>query len=552
VKRNKILALILTAALTLTTFVGCGSGDKKSAGGETKPKAMSFELADIKTLDSGLASDTASFTAVGAGFEGLARVNNGKVEKAGAESWEVSADKKTYTFKLRDYNWSDGKPVTAKDFVYGWTRILDPNTKSTYSFFIEGVKNAGKFMKGQAKAEDLGLKAKDDKTFVVELERPIPYFEEMISFPLLVPVREDIAKAQGDKYGTDPTKMVYNGPYTITAWQKGAKLTLKKNDKYYDKDAVKTDEVNLSVIKEMQTRYQMLMNKEIDAVAVTGEYIDKLKKDVEAGKISGIGQADPVSFYMIFNQTGKNKLLTNPKIRLAFSIAIDRETYVNKIYKRGFVAHGVVSPLIKTGDVEYRSKIEEPLKEVIAQKKDPKALFIEGLKELGLDPDPSKHTVRYLPQDSSAFDKQSAEFFQNQWKSKIGVNVQLDSAASFADYLKKTQDGNFEIAMSGWGADFNDPDSFIGLFQKDNGNNYGKYNSAKYEELLNKIKNETDNTKRLELFAQAEKLLINEDAGIAPIYYKDRRNFFQNSVKGLQHPAFGATYELKWVYTEGK
>lgn len=551
-KRNKILALILTAALTLTTFVGCGSGDKKSAGGEGKPKVMNFELADIKTLDPGRASDTASFTAVGAAFEGLARTNNGKVEKAGAESWEVSADKKTYTFKLRDYNWSDGKPVTAKDYVYGWTRILDPNTKSVYVDFLNGVKNAKNFTAGKAKAEDLGLKAKDDKTFVVELERPIPFFEEMIAFPLLAPVREDIAKAQGDKYGTDPTKMVYCGPYTITAWQKGAKLTLKKNDKYYDKDAVKTDEVNLSVIKEMQTRYQMLMNKEIDAAAVTGEYIDKLKNDVKSGKISGIEQADPTSFYMMFNQTGKNKLLTNPKIRLAFSLAIDRETYVNKIYKRGFVSKGLVPTIIKCGDVVYRDKVQEPLKELLDQNKDPKALFIEGLKELGLDPNPSKHTVKYLPQDSSAFDKQSAEFFQNQWQSKIGVNVQLDSAASFADSVKKAHDGNFEIAMSGWGADYNDPDSFIGIFTKDHGNNYGKYSSDKYEELYKKILNETDNTKRLELFAQAEKLLVNEDAGIAPIFYKDRRNFFQNNVKGLQHPAFGATYELKWVYSEGK
>nr|WP_207755269.1 peptide ABC transporter substrate-binding protein [Clostridium pascui] len=513
---------------------------------------MTFELADIKTLDPGRASDTASFTAVGAAFEGLARTNNGKVEKAGAESWEVSADKKTYTFKLRDYNWSDGKPVTAKDYVYGWTRILDPNTKSVYVDFLNGVKNAKNFTAGKAKAEDLGLKAKDDKTFVVELERPIPFFEEMIAFPLLAPVREDIAKAQGDKYGTDPTKMVYCGPYTITAWQKGAKLTLKKNDKYYDKDAVKTDEVNLSVIKEMQTRYQMLMNKEIDAVAVTGEYIEKLKNDVKAGKVSGIEQADPVSFYMIFNQTGKNKLLTNPKIRLAFSLAIDRETYVNKIYKRGFVSEGLVPTIVKCGDVVYRDKVQEPLKELLDQKKDPKALFVEGLKELGLDPNPSKHTVKYLPQDSSAFDKQSAEFFQNQWQSKIGVNVQLDSAASFADSVKKAHDGNFEIAMSGWGADYNDPDSFIGIFTKGHGNNYGKYSSDKYEELYKKILNETDNTKRLELFTQAEKLLVNEEAGIAPIFYKDRRNFFQNNVKGLQHPAFGATYELKWVYSEGK
>ncbi|MCY6370566.1 peptide ABC transporter substrate-binding protein [Clostridium ganghwense] len=529
-----------------TVLSGCGKTEEAK-----KEVVLNLEEPAIRTLDSALASDVASFNAVNACFEGLARGNNDKPEPAGAEKWEISEDGKVYTFTLKDHKWSDDKPVTAQDYEYAWKRILDPNTKSTYAFFLMGIKNASKYYKGEAKAEDVGIKAVDEKTFRVELEQPIPYFLQMMSFPLLVPLRKDIVEPQGKKYGTDITKMVFNGPYVMTDWQKGSKLSVKKNDKYYDEANVKVDKVNFMVIKEMPTKYQMLSGGELDCAPLTGEYVQKAKDDAKAGKIQLLEEAAPTSFYMIFNQTGKNKLLTNAKIRKALSLAINREDYVNKVYKRGFVAYGVVPTKLLCGDKEFRNEVEEPLKAIMG-KEDPKALFVEGLKELGLDQDPSKHTLRYLPQGSSAFDRQSAEFFQSIWKKNIGVNIKLDAAASFADYLTKTQNGNFEIAMSGWGADFNDPDSFIGLFQKDNGNNYGKYNSAKYEAILQKLSKETDNAKRIELFKEAEKVLIIEDAGIAPTHYKDKRYAQQKRVKGLQFPSFGGTYELKWASVEGE
>ncbi|MGY0372581.1 peptide ABC transporter substrate-binding protein [Clostridium sp. JNZ J1-5] len=558
--KKRILAVVMTATLAASVMLtGCGGGDKKGATDAGKGQAnvqangtLNLDLPEIKSLDSAQGQDVASFTPINAAFEGLARVNDGKLEPAGS-TWKVSEDGKTYTFTLKDFNWSDGKAVTAKDFEYSWRRLVNPATKAPYGTFLNGiVKNAEKISAGKAKPEELGVTAKDDKTLVVELERQVPYFLEMVAFPSLYPVREDVVKAQGDKYGTDPTKMVFNGPFVVTDWQKGAKMTLKKNDKYYDAAAVKLGTVTLQDIKELQTKYQMFTAKQLDAIPGTGEYAQKLKDDAAAGKIDFREAKQPSSFYMMFNMNGKNKLLTNKNIRLALSLAIDRDAYVNKIYKRGYVSYGLVPDVIKCGDKNYRAEVQEPLKAVIDQKKDPKALFVQGLKELGLNPDPSKYTLKYLGQGNTAFDKQSGEFYQNQWQTKLGIKIVLESPASFSDYLVKAQAGEFEIATSGWGADYNDPDSFISLFQKDNGNNHSKYYNPKYEDILKKLAAETDSAKRVELFKQAEQLLVVEDAGIAPTFYKDLKAAKQKYVQGIQYPAFGPNYELKWAYVEGK
>lgn len=554
--KKKLLSVLLSATLALSVVLtGCGGGkatNDAAKGGAKAGGTLNMQLPEVKSLDSAQGQDQASFTPIGAAFEGLARVNDGKVEPAAA-TWKVSDDKKTYTFTLKDLNWTDGKAVSAKDFEYAWKRLVNPATKSPYGTLLNGVvKNAEAFSTGKAKADDMGVKASDDKTLVVQLERPVPYFLQLVAFASLYPVRQDIVEAQGDKYGTDPTKMVFNGPYVITEWQKGAKMTLKKNDKYYDATTVKLDTVTFQDIKELQTQYQMFTAKQLDVDPATGEYAQKFKDDAAAGKNVYIEKKAPSSFYMMFNQNGKNKLLLNSKIKLALSLAIDRESFINKIYKRGFVSYSLVPDVINAGDINFRTQVPEPLKAVFDEKKDVKALFIEGLKELKLDPDPSKYTIKYLSQNNAAIDKQMSEYFQNQWQTKIGVKIALEAPASFADYLVKAQAGEFEIAMSGWGADYNDPDTFIGLFQKDNGNNHSKYNNPKYEDILKKLAAETDDAKRVELFKQAEQLLIVEDAGIAPIFYKDTRSAEQNYVKGVQYPAFGGLYEVKWAYVEGK
>jgi oligopeptide transport system substrate-binding protein len=544
-KSKRMLATLLASTLVLSVaFTGCGKTETKTA---TKQE-VNFRQEAVKTMDSSRASDQASFDVVQNVQETLYVSKNDKPVPGAAEKYDISADKKTYTFHIRDMKWSDGKKLTAKDFEYAWKRVLTPETKANYGFFLFPVKNAEKFYKGEAKAEEVGITAVDDKTLKVELENPTAYFLQLITFPVLSPLRQDVVEKSGDKYGSDPSKMVYSGPFTVTTWQRGAKIVLKKNPNYYNVKNTKLDTVNYKIIKEMSTAYQMFSNKQLDTMYGTGEYLDKLRKDAKDDKISMTHEPSPSAFYMMYNQTGKVKLLTNAKIRRALGIAVDNKTYVDKLYKRGYVAEGLVPEGIMAGDKEYRKEVKEPF--VAVKNEDPKALFIEGLKELGLDPDPSKYTLKYLAQASDADTRKNSEFFQQTWQKKIGCKIELQAPASFADYLKKAETQQFEIAMSGWGADYNDPLTFMALFKSGDGNNNGKYNNPKYDELIKKIELETDKDKRIELIKEAEELLVVKDAGITPLFYKDKLGFRQKYIKGLQYPSFGGTYQLRWAYVE--
>ncbi|SQB89956.1 peptide ABC transporter substrate-binding protein [Clostridium tetanomorphum] len=285
-KSKKILAALLTATMLLSiALVGCGGGsdDKKAAEGGKKENSIVLQASDAKTLDPSKATDQMSHNAINASFEGLTRSNKDKPEKAIAESWECSKDELKWTFKLRDAKWSDGKPVTAKDFEYSWKRILNPKTKAQYASFMFVLKNGEKYYKGQAKAEEVGVKAKDDKTLEVELENPIPYFLQLTSFPLLYPLRQDIVEASGDKFGSDPSKMVFNGPFVLDKWERASKIVASKNPEYWDKDTVKLDKVTFQVAEEMTTRYQMFTNKQLDVTAIVGEYVQKMKDEAKSG-----------------------------------------------------------------------------------------------------------------------------------------------------------------------------------------------------------------------------------------------------------------------------
>lgn len=545
-KSKRMLATLLASTLVLSVaFTGCGKTETKTAA--TKQE-VNFRQEAVKTMDSSRASDSASFDVVQNVQETLYVSKNDKPVPGAAEKYDVSDDKKTYTFHIRDTKWSDGKKLTAKDFEYAWKRVLNPETKANYAFFLFPVKNAEKFYKGEAKAEEVGIKAVDDKTLKVELENPTAYFLQLITFPVLSPLRQDVVEKSGDKYGSDPSKMVYSGPFTVATWQRGSKIVLKKNANYYNAKNTKLDTVNYKIIKETSTAYQMFSNKQLDTMYGTGEYLDKLRQDSKDGKIDMTHEPSPSAFYMMYNQTGKVKLLTNAKIRRALGIAVDNKTYVDKLYKRGYVAEGLVPAGIMAGDKEYRKEVKEPFATV--KNEDPKALFIEGLKELGLDPDPSKYTLKYLAQASDADTRKNSEFFQQTWQKKIGCKIELQAPASFADYLKKAETQQFEIAMSGWGADYNDPLTFMALFKSGDGNNNGKYNNPKYDELVKKIELETDTDKRIELIKEAEELLLVKDAGITPLFYKDKLGFRQKYIKGLQYPSFGGTYQLRWAYVE--
>lgn len=543
-RKKKIIGAIVMLGLTASLFVGCGgskSGSESAGGGTLK-----LLTGAVKTMDSVKVSDSESSTVAQNTQETLLVYNEDKPVPGAAESYDKSKDGKTYTFHLRKgLKWSDGKELTAKDFEYSWKRLLDPKVAASYSFFLFNVKNGENYFNGKAKLEDVGIKATDDNTLVITLENPVPYFDQLVAYPALAPQRKDIVEAQGDKYGSDPSKLVFSGPFTVANWQKGSKIELKKNPNYWDANNTKLNEVDLMEVSEQSTRYQMFTNNQLDVIPGTGEFLAKLQEGAKDGKWNEITGVSPSVFYGQYNLKSKNKALNNSKVRLALSIASDREGYTKDVLKRAIPAYGLVPQGIVSENVDYRDKVEQPLKKVMNE--DPKKLLIEGLKEAGLDPDPSKHTFKFLLQNSDATTKSQGEFMQNTWKQKLGVNIELVNSADFADFITKQNNGEFEIAMAGWNADFNDPMTFLDLFGKSNPNNTGKYNDDKVNELLEKLKTETDNNKRVEMYKEIEQIEVVKNPAVTPTYYQDIHTFENKNIKGLQLPKFGGKYQLRWT-----
>lgn len=547
-KFKRTIAFLLALTLPIGILVGCTtrSDDDILEGDLSSKKTINLTTSAIKTIDSVKATDESSFNIIQNTQETLLTYKENKPILGAAKSYEVSEDGKIYTFKLKDdLKWSDGKNITSQDFRYAWLRLLNPDTAASYSFFLYGVKNAEDYNSGKANAEDVGIYTPDDKTLVVELKNPVAYFNQLVAFPALAPQRQDIVEAEGDKYGTDPAKIVYSGPFMISSWQRGSKMKLVKNPNYWNVDNIELDRVNLQQITETNTAYQMFLSNQLDAIFVKGDFLAKLKEGAKEGKWNEVSEAAPSVFYNMYNVSGENKLLTNSKIRLALSIAMNREEYIEKVLKANTPAYGLIPDGISVGDYNYRDEVKQPLEDVMNQ--DPKKLFIEGLKELGLDEDPSKYTFKYLLQGSDSTIKVQGEYVQNILNKVIGIHIELVPSADFSDFLTKQSNGEFDIATAGWGGDYNDPMTFLDLFSSSNANNSGKYKNSKVEELLKKLETETDINKRLEMYKEIEYIEMVEDPAVAPTYYKEIYSFQNKRVSGLELMQFGGTYQLRYV-----
>lgn len=541
--KKKIIMLAFLVSVVSFALAACGDSGKK----ETKDKkTLRLVTGAVKTLDSVKGSDEVSFNIIQNTQENLLIFKDNKIIPGAAESYTVSGDKKTYTFKLRkNLKWSDGKALTSKDYKYAWMRLLNSKSGAPYSFFLFGVVNGEKYFKNEVPASEVGIETPDDSTIIVKLSEPISYFTQIVAFPALAPQREDVVNKYGSKYGSNLNTQVYSGPFMVSEWQKGGKIELVRNPNYWNAKEVKLDKVKFTEIKEANTAYKMFVSNQLDVIAGSGEYLKPLKDGVKEGKWNEINEVGSSVFYTLYNLDSSNKLLKNKNIRLALSIAINREGLTEKVMRRNIPAYGLVPEGIQVGNINYRSEVSEPLKEVMNE--DPKNLFIKGLKELGLDPDPSKYEINYLLQNSDAVSKMQGEYMQNTWKQVIGVNVKLVTSADFSDFLSKVDKGEFDMSSSGWGADYNDPMTFLDLFTPENGSNYGKYNDERVNELLSKIKTMTDDNEKLKIYKEVERIEVVDNPAVAPNYFKEIYSFQKKYVKGLELPRFGGTYQLRWT-----
>ncbi|WDC82898.1 peptide ABC transporter substrate-binding protein [Ligilactobacillus ruminis] len=540
-KLAKVAAAGSVAALCALTLGACGS---KASDSASKQVLNWNESAELPTMDLSKATDVVSFDMLNNTMEGLYRLGkDSKIEPGIATKTKVSSDGLTYTFTLRkDAKWSNGDKVTAKDFVYSWRRTLDPKTNSQYAYLFEGIKNATDVMNGKKSTKEVGVKADGDYKLVVTLDRQIPYFKLLMGFPLFFPQNQKTVEKYGSKYGTASKYMCYDGPFNLTKWT-GTNLSwsLKKNDNYWDKKSVKLDAINFKVNKSNSTSYNLYQSGKLDATSLSAEQAKQLK-----GQSGYTVRRSASTFYFQYNQTKPE--FQNKKIRQAISMVINRKEFVNKVLGNGSIpAKGLVPTGLATRngkDFADASYVKEGVTLDVAKAK---KLWAEGLKEIGKD----SLTFGLLSDDTDGA-KKTTEFIQSAIESNLkGAKVECANVP-FKTRLNRTNQGQFDVVISAWGADFADPISFLDMFTANNSYNAGKWKNAQYDNLIEASKStDAGNAgKRWDDLVNAEKILI-RDQGVSPLYQQATAWMVKPKVKGVIYNSAGANYNFKNAYVSG-
>ncbi|MFC6201226.1 peptide ABC transporter substrate-binding protein [Lactiplantibacillus nangangensis] len=535
------------AGASLLFLAACGSKSSSSSS-SSKQVANWTESAELPTMDLSKSTDVVSSDMLNNTNEGLYRIGkNGSITPGIAKATKVSNDGKTYTFTLRkNAKWSNGDKVTAKDFVYGWQRTVDPKTASQYAYLYSGIKNADQIANGKKAVSTLGIKADGDYKLTVTLDKPIAYFKKLMGFVNFFPQSESAVKKYGSKYGTTSADMVYNGPYKMTGW-KGTNLTwsLKKNNNYWDKKNVKMSAINYQVVKDPSTGLNLFNSNKVDYTTLSSTQVKNYKtnKDYLIRKTAS-------TFYVEFNRDDSNKTLAkafkNKKIRQAMSLAINRKEFVkNTLGDGSTVSKGYVSQDLaknpKTGkdftsDAYVASSVEYNQAKA-------KQLFKEGMKEIG----ETKLSVKLLSDDTDGA-KKTTEYIQGAWEKLPGMSV-TNQNVPFKTRLARSQAGNFDTVISAWNADFTDPISFLSLFTSSNSYNNGKYNSPAYDSAITKAEgsDSNDTSARWSDMVSAEKQLMN-DQGVIPIYQQAAATLTRTKFKGIIYNTAGTNYNLKYMH----
>lgn len=496
-----------------TTETGTGetaaTTDTGSADGFTLDISVGPEP---ETIDPQLNTTVDGGTLINHFFEGLMKIDSSKnVVEGQAASYAVNADNTVYTFTLRDdAKWSDGKAVTAQDFVYAWQRLVDPATASQYNYMIDMVLNATEIMAGEKDKSELGVKAVDDKTFEVTLKNATPYFLEICAFPATYPVREDMVSAGPDTWTQDSATYIGNGPYVLDSWTHQSMIVAKQNPNYYGVADLGPAVINFHLMEDDNTILASFENGDI-------LFGDSLPSE-EIERMTGNGlyiEPQLGTYFLCLNMD--DPALQDVNVRKALSLAIDRNYLVESVAKGGqqpadtFVSTGLsdvdttaefhdkATPWYSVDPAQYDANVAE------AQKLLADAGYADGKGfpsiELKINPghEPIAEAVIYM------------------WQEKLGITATVASE-DWAVFSQSRADGNYQIARHGWLADYNDPISFLDMWVTNGGNNDANYSNATYDDLISKVKASSDRAERISLMHQAEDVLA-ADMPIIPLYY---------------------------------
>lgn len=558
-KKSKFL-LLLSLSLVVSLFLAaCGGGDKgkeddKGADktGKSAQEVRMLESTAIPAMDSTKATDTVSFTTLNNVMEGLYRLDPNQEVVPGMADGEpkISEDGTVYTFTIKEAKWSNGDPVTANDFVYAWQKAIDPATASEYGpYMMEGkIKGASEIVEAAAAGKEvdlntLGVKALDDKTLEVTLERPIPYFKSLMAFGTFYPQNQKYVEEQGDNYAKTTDNLIFNGPFVLSDWDGStdSEWTYTKNKNYWDAKTVKLEKVQWNVLKESQAQANAFETGEVDITA-------KLSSDVVPqyeGDERLVKWLEPTIFWLKMNQKD-SKALQNTDIRKAIAQAINKEDYVNGVLNNGStVANYAVPNEFAKNDETGKDFREINGNDLLPYNVDEaKKSWEKGLTAIGSD----TVELRYLTDDTESA-KKTAEYIKNQLETNLpGMKVNVESVP-FSVRIDRQNKQDYDLQLAGWGPDYLDPMTFSDLWLTGGGNNKMNYSNEKYDKLINDAQTTLAQSpvERYEALAEAERILLEEDAAIAPIYQRSSNLLVNEKVENFTYHLVGPEYSFKWT-----
>lgn len=504
--------------LVLALFF-CSCTNKEESP-KTNPFLTIAAADDPTSLDPRNVRDLSSSTVMRILYEGLTRSTfQGKIIPGIAESYTISDDQKTYTFHLRPSTWSDGSLLTAEDFEETWKTILSPSFPAPNAYQLYPIKGAKAAKEGLTPMNNIGVKAVDSSTLVVELENPTPYFLELTSCHFFFPVHQSL-RTEKPNY-LQPH--VGNGPFKLDQWTKRDELKFVKNSNYWDEKNVSLEGISIQILDE-HTALQLFKTGKLDWA---GSPLSTLPQDVIAPlkEQNQLQIAEGAGTHWFRINTVKIPF-NNIKIRRAFSLALDRKAIVEHVTQGNQQpAFGIIPPSF---GLQYQ---EDNGHNLIAAKK----LFNEGLIDSRQKKTDLNISLSYASNDRN---HKIAQAVQQQWNTAFDIDVKLNANESHIQ-IDKMKKGNYEISMGSWFADIQDPVNFLEIFQSiHNPTNQTFWQNRQYTILLNLSAAEPDPAQRLQLFSQAEKILI-EEMPVIPLFHSAYNYLKSEGVSGVYFSPLG-------------
>jgi oligopeptide transport system substrate-binding protein len=514
IKNARLLHPAFILALLLC-LLSCKTAPKSDSGNGGQHFRVNLGT-EPPSLDWSLATDGVSFNVIANLMVGLTEFNKElKPAPVIAKSWDIADAGKRIIFHLRDdVLWSDGQKVRAHDFEYSWKRLLNPKTASEYAYILFDIVNAREYHENKvSNAAEVGVKALDDLTLEVKLRHPASYFLSLTTFEVTFPQRQDIVEKFESRW-TDPEHIVTNGPFTLASWKHENQIQLRANLKYFLGKPV-MDRVTMFMVNEKTTAVAMYEQGQLDFI--DNRSIPILEKK-RLAKQRGFRNVPQLRGYYYGFATDR-KPFDDPRIRKAFAMAIDRETFP-KILQGG---EKPASSWIPPGMLAHNSKIGVHFNPPEARRL---------LREAGYSDGKGFPRV-VLAYNTEEDHKLVAEAVQSMWQRNLGVLVSLDNQ-EWKVYLKKLQNDPPHVFRLGWGADYPDPDNFMKLFTANSGNNNTRWKNPRYDQLLELAARELDVKKRIKLYDEAQTILVETELPIIPLFWSSESTLLNPRFTGLE------------------